>query len=71
MCIIVEKNYNKKLDDGTIVVMRYIEASGDSSETKPTKNIVDGSIFVESNTGDVSLFNEKTSSWIPQFSFKG
>lgn len=70
MCIIVEKNYNKKLADGTIVVMRYIEGACDSSETKPTKNIADGSFFIESNSGLVSFFNEKTSSWIPQFSFK-
>lgn len=70
MCIIVEKNYNKKLADGTIVVMRYIEGACDSSEIKPTENIADGSFFIETNTGNVSFFNEKTSSWIQQFSFK-
>lgn len=52
----------------------YIEASCDSSETKPTgddaKYLADGSIIVESNTGMVNFYNKKTDSWIPQFSFK-
>ena len=34
---------------------------GDSSETKPTVNVTDGSVFVETNTGKAFLFNEKTS----------
>ena len=48
----------------------YVEISGDSSESKPTANIVDGSIFTESNTGKVFFFNEKTSAWVEQFSFQ-
>lgn len=39
---------------------------GDSSETKPTVNVTDGSVFVETNTGKAFLFNEKTSTWIEQ-----
>ena len=50
---------------------RYVEISGDSEETKPTANIVDGSIFVESNTGDVYLFNEESGDWVKQFSLQG
>lgn len=48
----------------------YIEGSCDSSETKPTENIGDGSIMVESDTGDVYFFNEDTTAWVKQFSFQ-
>lgn len=48
----------------------YKEISGDSTETKPTTDIVDGSIFAESNTGDVYFFNEKSGDWVKQFSFQ-
>ena len=50
---------------------RYVEISGDSTDTKPTANIVDGSLFVESNTGDVYLFNEESGDWVKQFSLQG
>lgn len=49
----------------------YKEISGDSSETKPTDGICDGSIFSETDTGVVSFFNEATGDWVPQFSFQG
>ena len=39
---------------------------GDSSESKPTENLTDGSVFVETNTGKAFLFNEKTSTWVEQ-----
>lgn len=48
----------------------YKEISGDSTDTKPTAGICDGSLFVESDTGVVSFFNEKLGDWVPQFSFK-
>ena len=48
----------------------YCEISGDSSESKPTAGIIDGSIFVESNTGKVYFFNEKTTAWVEQFAFQ-
>lgn len=50
---------------------RYIEASGLSTDSKPTQNIVNGSIFVEVDTGKVYFFNEAASSWVEQFSFQG
>ena len=50
--------------------IKYVEISGDSTETKPTAGICDGSIFSESDTGVVSFFNEKLGDWVPQFSFK-
>ena len=49
----------------------YKEISGDSLDTKPTAGICDGSIFVESDTGIVSFFNEATGAWVEQFSFQG
>lgn len=49
----------------------YVEISGDSSETKPTAGIIDGSIFTESDTGKVYLFNETGSDWVEQFSLQG
>ena len=61
---------NKETVDGTVPVM-YVEGSCDSSETKPTDLIAEGSILVESDTGDVYFFNDKTTTWIKQFSFQG
>lgn len=49
----------------------YKEISGDSNDTKPTTGICDGSIFVESDTGIVSFFNEASGEWVEQFSFQG
>lgn len=51
--------------------MRYIVAAGDSTETKPTTGIVDGSQVLETDTGDVYVFNEKSAAWIKMFSLKG
>ena len=48
----------------------YKEISGDSTDTKPTAGICDGSLFVESDTGDVYFFNEKSGDWVKQFSFQ-
>ena len=55
--------------------LHKIEASGDSTEDKPDEDsvggpIVDGSICVESDTGKVFFYNEKTEDWIEQFSFQ-
>lgn len=45
---------------------RYIEAAGLSTDSKPTADIVTGSVFVEVNTGDGYLFNEAASAWVKQ-----
>ena len=42
----------------------YVELACDSSETKPTEMIADGSIALETDTGKMSVFNEKTAAWI-------
>lgn len=49
----------------------YLELSGDSTDTKPTAGVLDGSIFLESDTGKVFFFNETSGDWLPQFSFQG
>lgn len=36
---------------------------GNSSETKPTADLADGSVFVEVDTGNAVLFNESAGSW--------
>lgn len=36
---------------------------GASTESKPTTGMADGSVFVETNTGKVFLFDETGSSW--------
>lgn len=48
--ILVSKTY--------IAGLRYIEAAGLSTETKPTEGIVTGSRFTEADTGDVYMFAE-------------
>jgi len=50
---------------------RYIIVSGDSDETKPSENICDGSVFIESDTAVVSFYNETASDWIPVTSSSG
>lgn len=43
---------------------KYIEASGLSTDSKPTANIVTGSLFLEVDSGDVYAFAEgDTPSW--------
>lgn len=57
--------------DGQAVSIFYYEIAGDSSETKPTASVADGSIFTETDTGDVYMFNAKTSSWVKMFGLQG
>ena len=49
----------------------YVEIAGDSTETKPTAGIVDGSQFLETDTGDIYVFNERSAAWVKMFSLKG
>lgn len=41
----------------------YIEASGLSTDTKPTEGIITGSLFMEADTGDVFVYDEVGESW--------
>ena len=48
-------------EDGFI---RYIEAAGLSTDTKPDENVATGSLFLEVDTGDVYAFAEgDTGEW--------
>lgn len=69
--ISVTKSLNQKDDNGNIVVISLIEATGLSTDEKPTKNTANGSIFVEVDTGKVFFFNEESLTWVEQFSFQG
>lgn len=42
---------------------RYIEAAGLASDTKPTKNLVTGSRFLEVDTGVSYAFDEESKTW--------
>ena len=42
---------------------KYIEASGLSTDTKPTADIVTGSLFLEVDTGNVYAFDETGTEW--------
>ena len=52
-------------------VMRLIEGSCLAGDTKPTANVANGSIMVETDTGKVFFYNEASETWIEQFSFQG
>lgn len=41
----------------------YVELAGKSTESKPTTGIVTGSLFLESDTGDVYVFDETDVAW--------
>ena len=61
---------NEKQEDGRVVPITYIEGACDSSEDKPTDFIADGSTITESDSGDVYMFNAKTSAWTKMFGLK-
>ena len=50
--------YEKELDLSDDGYAKYIEAAGLSTESKPTKGIATGSLFLEVDTGDVYAFAE-------------
>lgn len=43
--------------------LRVVEIAGASGETKPTSGIVDGSSFIETDTGKRYVFDEASSAW--------
>lgn len=42
----------------------YVELAGDSTDTKPTSGIAEGSVCKEVDTGDIYLFDG--SAWVKQ-----
>lgn len=57
--------------NGEPALTYYYEISGDSTETKPTANVADGSIFTETDTGDVYIYNAKGAEWNKMFGLSG
>ena len=43
--------------------MDYVELAGKSTENKPTTGIVSGSLYMETDTGDVYVFDETDVAW--------
>lgn len=41
----------------------YVEMAGKSTESKPTTGIISGSLFLESDTGDMYVFDETDVAW--------
>lgn len=41
----------------------YVEVAGKSTESKPTTGIVSGSLYLETDTGDVYVFEESDGVW--------
>lgn len=50
--------------------LHYAEIAGASSETKPTTGIVDGSTFLETDTGDLYVYNEAGAAWVKYMALK-
>ena len=45
---------------------KFIVATGESTTTKPTGKIANGSAFLEADTGDVYLWRESNKTWVKQ-----
>lgn len=51
--------------------LKYIEAAGLSTDTKPTTGVITGSRFTEVDTGILCIFDESTGAWTAQNSGNG
>ena len=49
----------------TVVVVNgeYMELAGSSTLDKPTDGLASGSLFMESDTGDVYVFDKPSTTW--------
>lgn len=55
------------LEDQITADGKHIRAIfGSNTESKPTTEDADGSVWVETDTGKVFLFSEASSSWVEQ-----
>lgn len=41
----------------------YAELAGPSTETKPVGTLIDGSLYLETDTGNVYVYNESGENW--------
>ena len=51
-------------DNGAIKSVDRVEAYGLSTDTKPTQNIANASVFFEMDTREVFFFDEENGHWI-------
>lgn len=61
-------NYSKVVDSANNI--RYIEASCESTDVKPTEGVGQGSNVTESDTGDVYFYTESSETWTKMFTLK-
>ena len=68
MVTYIEKRIYKMVSGNTL---KYIcEISCLSTDTKPTANIVTGSVALEVDTGDIYLYDEASTTWNKMCSIK-
>lgn len=48
--------------DDSGIILHVAEMSGPSTDTKPTSGLANGSLFLESDTGKIAVFDE-TAGW--------
>ena len=65
--IVSEKVLEVK-DSGDVIV--FLEGYCDSSDTKPTVNVAEGSNLIETDTGDWYFFNEPSGVWIKELTIQ-
>ena len=53
-----------KIEGGKLVPYNIDEIYVNSSDSKPTSSLCNGSICIEVDTGKIFLFNEATSGWV-------
>ena len=56
-----------RITDGRVITKdgkRLIEAYGLSTDTKPTDNIMTGSVFIEIDTSNAYFFDEDSNEWL-------
>ena len=59
---------NERIIDGN---RKYAEYAGLSSESKPTENLVTGSLFHEVDTAIIYAFNATAGEWVGQLDMGG
>lgn len=55
--------YGVNGEPGSLDARNYVEIALNSTETKPTEMIADGSIALETDTGNLYIFSETAQSW--------
>lgn len=62
MRIQTEKTFNEVVDE-TNVVKALVTIYGNSSDNKPTDEMANGSVFIETDTLYIYMYDEENSTW--------